>query len=121
MLTPILYALCFPNRGSRMSSYFDLSEIKSLNFLKPDLNRFPHLKLAYDCLSMGGGATCSLNAANEIAVEAFLDKKISFLNMFKVVEKSLEKSIFVTNPKLQDYLSIDQETRKITSKLISEL
>ena len=68
-----------------------------------------------------GTAPCVLNAANEIAVDAFLNKKISFLNMFKLIEMSLEKSIFVNNPNLEDLLSTDLETRKITSELITKI
>ena len=92
-----------------------------LTFLDPDKLRFPHLQLAYDCLAKGGTSTCSLNAANEIAVDAFLNKKISFVNMFKLIEMSLEKSIFVNDPSLEDYLYVDSETRKITSELISKI
>jgi 1-deoxy-D-xylulose-5-phosphate reductoisomerase len=72
-------------------------------------------------LAKGGTSTCSLNAANEISVDAFLNKKISFLNMFKLIEMSLEKSIFVNDPSLEDYLYVDSETRKITSELISKI
>ena len=121
MTIPILYAMGFPKRIKYPFRGLSLIDSSALTFLKPDKFRFPHLQLAYDCLERGGGATCALNASNEIAVEAFLNKKISFLNMFKLIEKSLEKSIFVNNPKLEDYLHIDFETRKITSELISKI
>ena len=121
MKTPISYALSFPDRLRLSHKKFDLSKIKALNFLKPDVKKFPHLELAYEALNLGGTAPCVVNAANEIAVEAFLGKKISFLDMFKIVEKSLEKSIFVKNPNIDDYLTVDVETRKIANKIIKTL
>ena len=121
MTIPILYSLGFPNRVGHPFKPLNLVDCQNLTFFEPDPFRFPHLKLAYSCLEKGGTATCVLNAANEIAVEAFLNKKISFLNMFKLVEMSLEKSIFVNNPNLEDYLYADSETRKITSELISKI
>ena len=121
MTIPILYALGFPDRINHPFKPLSLIDCQNLTFFKPDEFRFPHLQLAYSCLEKGGTATCVLNAANEIAVEAFLNKQISFLNMFKLVEMSLEKSIFVNNPNLEDYLYADSETRKITSELISKI
>ena len=121
MTIPILYSLGFPHRIPYSLKKLKLPDLGNLNFLKPDMSKFPHLKLAYECLGQGGTAPCSLNAANEIAVEAFLNKKIAFLNMIKIVQKSLEKSIFVSNPQLDDYLHVDKETRKIAKTLISEL
>lgn len=118
MTIPILYALFYPHRKTHPIKDFKLSKIQTLSFFEPDPSKFPHLKLAYDCLSTGGSSACSLNAANEVVVEAFLNKKISFLNMIKIIEKSLEKSIFVSNPTLDDYLQVDLETRKITHELI---
>ena len=121
MTIPILYALFYPNRSNHPISEFNLAKIKELSFLDPDKSRFPHLKLAYDCLARGGSAGCSLNAANEIAIDAFLNKKIPFLNMIKLIEKSLEKSIFVDNPSIEDYISIDLDTRQKATELISLL
>ena len=118
MTIPILYALSYPDRISYPIDDFDLAKIQSLTFLKPDKARFPHLRLAYECLAKGGTYACSLNAANEVAVDAFLNKQVSFLGMIKVIEKSLEKSIFVQNPKIEDYLCVDFETRKIATQLI---
>jgi len=121
MTTPILYALGFPKRIKYPFKPLNLIDCSKLTFFQPDKLRFPHLQLAYDCLRLGGSSTCSLNAANEIAVNAFLNKKISFVNMFKLIEMSLEKSIFVNDPSLEDYLHVDSETRKITSELISKI
>jgi len=121
MTIPILYALFHPNRSKHPISEFNLSKIKDLTFFEPDKFKFPHLQLAYDCLKKGGSAGCSLNAANEIAIEAFLNKKITFLNMIKLIEKSLEKSIFVSDPSIEDYINIDLDTRQKTIELISSL
>tara|TARA_B100000902_G_C27316685_1_gene921761 strand:+ start:1932 stop:3098 length:1167 start_codon:yes stop_codon:yes gene_type:complete len=121
MIIPILYALGFPKRHDYPSKSLNLVECANLSFFAPNKSKFPHLELAYNCLRLGGTAPCVLNAANEIAVDAFLNKKISFLNMFKLIEMSLEKSIFVNNPNLEDLLSTDLETRKITSELITKI
>jgi 1-deoxy-D-xylulose-5-phosphate reductoisomerase len=121
MTIPILYALGYPKRISFPFKALSLVDCGSLCFLKPDTARFPHLKLAYSCLKNGGTATCALNAANEVAVEGFLNGKLTFLNMFKLIEKSLEKSIFVSSPKLQDYLTVDNEVRKTATQLISKI
>ena len=118
MITPILYALCYPNRTKYNGKSLDLSLIGKLHFLKPNHTNFPHLKIAYKALSLGGSAPCVMNASNEVVVEAFLNKKIKFTDMFKIIEKSLENSIFVAKPTLEDYLIIDQETRKKTKLLI---
>ena len=120
MTIPILYALGFPNRIAYKGGDFNLSKIKKLSFLKPDTSRFPHLKLAYDALKMGGTASCVLNAANEVCVEAFLKKKLKFIGMIKIIEKSLENFIFVPQPQLDDYLHVDSETRKVVNNLISK-
>lgn len=118
MTTPILYALFHPNREGYTNDHFDLAKISNLSFLKPCLESFPHLKIAFSALKQGGSSPCVINAANEIAVDAFLNKKINFTDMFKILEKSLESSIFVANPTLEDYLSVDKETREKTKLLI---
>jgi 1-deoxy-D-xylulose-5-phosphate reductoisomerase len=121
MTTPILYAMSFPQRVGYKKPPFSLSKLGSLNFFKPNLKKFPHLGLAMGAMKMGGTAPCALNAANEIAVDAFLKKKIKFLDMVKIVEKSLENFTFVQIPKLDDYLSVDKETRLIASGLIKKI
>ena len=120
MQTPILYALSYPERTSLSHTRLNLSEIKSLNFLDPNLELFPHLRLAIESMEKGGTTPCALNAANEVSVDAFLNKKINFLDMVKIVEKSLENFTFVKNPKLKDYLSVDNETRLIAGELIEK-
>ena len=118
MRLPILYALFYPDRLPFDGEQFNLTDLNPLTFIKPDFIKFPHLKLAYDCLRLGGTAACALNAANEVAVKAFLNKKIKFIDMIKIVEKSIELSNFVPNPKLDDFLGVDKQTREITTNLI---
>ena len=130
MTTPILYSLSYPSRLdyqcpiSRLDYEcpgFNLSKLKSLSFFEPDFKKFPHLSVAIEAIKTGGTAPCALNAANEIAVDAFLKKKIKFLDMIKIVEKSLENFTFVQIPKLEDYLSVDKETRSIANELIKKI
>tara|TARA_Y100000589_G_scaffold87144_2_gene81228 strand:- start:20823 stop:21989 length:1167 start_codon:yes stop_codon:yes gene_type:complete len=121
MKTPISYSLFYPKRKGAYTQDWNIMDLKSLNFSIPDTNKFPHLALAYSALEAGGTAPCALNAANEIAVDAFLNKKISYLDMFKIVEKSLENFIFVNRPNIDDYLRVDLETRSFAKKIISKL
>ena len=118
MYIPILYALNYPKRSRSSSPKLDLIKIKSLNFEQVDRSVFKHLDFAYEASRVGGSFGCVLNAANEIAVYAFLNKKISFIDMVNIIEKSLEKITFVQNPKLEDLLEIDLETRKFTKSII---
>tara|TARA_B100001121_G_C18208561_1_gene398086 strand:- start:34 stop:549 length:516 start_codon:yes stop_codon:yes gene_type:complete len=121
MKIPISYSLFYPKRKGAYTQDWNIMDLKSLNFSIPDTNKFPHLALAYSALEAGGTAPCALNAANEIAVDAFLNKKISYLDMFKIVEKSLENFIFVNRPNIDDYLRVDLETRSFAKKIISKL
>tara|TARA_B100000965_G_scaffold397687_1_gene414582 strand:+ start:935 stop:2089 length:1155 start_codon:yes stop_codon:yes gene_type:complete len=118
MRLPIIYALSFPERYVFDSGSFSLTDLPGLSFFNPDFVKFPHLKVAYDCLRVGGTAPCALNAANEVAVDSFLEKKIKFVDMIKIVEKSIELTTFVANPKIDDHLRVDEQTRIIAKKLI---
>ena len=99
MTTPILYSLSYPSRLDYQCPSFNLSKLKSLSFFEPDFKKFPHLGVAIEAIKTGGMAPCALNAANEIAVDAFLKKRIKFLDMIKIVEKSLENFTFVQIPR----------------------
>lgn len=118
MYIPILYALNYPKRVKSSAPKLDLIKTKSLNFEEPDKAVFKHLQFAYDAIKSGGSFGCVLNAANEVAVSGFLKQKIGFLDMINIIEKSLEKITFVQNPKLEDLLEIDLETRKFTKSII---
>ena len=121
MTIPILYAMSFPDRLNYNIKTFKLENIGSLSFHKTNKSKFRHLQLAYDALDVGGTAPCALNASNEVAVEAFLNRKIVFTDMIKVIDKSMENYIFVKNPELKDYLLVDKETREMTKTIISTL
>lgn len=121
MITPILYAFSFPKRSYYPKEAFSLADLKSLTFFEPNTSKFPHLNLAKESIKIGGNAPCVLNAANEVAVEAFLNKRVHFLDMIKIVEKSLENFNFVENPILEDYYKIDKDTRLRANDLIKKL
>ena len=112
MRTPISYALAWPNRMETPAEKLDLSQIKELSFQKPDLQRFPALSLARDALKVGGAMPTMLNAANEVAVDYFLNKRISFLDIARVIEDVLNRTPNITLNQLDDVVFCDVETRK---------
>lgn len=120
MRVPIKYAFTFPYRIGSEFNNFDIFAHKSLNFEKPNLVNFPALNIAFEAMKMGGNATCVLNAANEIAVNAFLNKKINFLQISKLVEKTLTKVDYISEPTLDNLLETDKITRDISLKIIKE-
>ena len=111
MRTPIAYALAYPNRIESGVAPLDLFEVATLNFVAPDFERFPCLALAYQALRTGGTAPTVLNAANEVAVEAFLNKKISFLEIPKLINDVLTAHVSVPVNTLDDVLLADAEAR----------
>ncbi len=111
MRIPIAYAINFPHRLSYNFPRLNLEEIEMLTFEKPDLERFPCLKMAYDAIKTGGTAPAILNASNEIAVYAFLDKKISITEIPILIEDALNKIKVIANPTIKDIIETDQETR----------
>jgi 1-deoxy-D-xylulose-5-phosphate reductoisomerase len=90
----------------------------NLTFEKPDLETFRNLQLAYNAMEKGGNMPCILNAANEIAVAAFLQDKIGFLNMSDLIADCMEKITFVSNPTLDDYVSTNTATRILANELL---
>ena len=117
MRLPIQYALTFPDRlpmkGDRLS--FDGL---TLAFSKPDTDRFPCLRLAYEAMERGGDAPCVVNAANEVAVEAFLGGKIGFCRIAEVIEASMNKMCSLSSPTLDDYRLCDKATREYANSII---
>ena len=118
MKLPIQYALGFPNRIKNDFKRFNFLDYPNLTFEKPDIETFQNLAHAYKAMERGGNSSCILNAANEIAVEAFLKDKIGFLNMSDLINNCLEKITFVKNPTLDDYIETDRQTRFLANKLI---
>ncbi|MDA7728980.1 1-deoxy-D-xylulose-5-phosphate reductoisomerase [Flavobacteriales bacterium] len=118
MKLPIQYALGFPERLKNTFKRFNFMDYPNLTFEKPDVKTFKNLQLAYDALQKGGNMPCILNAANEIAVAAFLQDKIGFLNMSDLIADCMEKITFVSNPTLEDYIDSDETTRKLANELL---
>ncbi|MDA3779043.1 MAG: 1-deoxy-D-xylulose-5-phosphate reductoisomerase [Bacteroidales bacterium] len=119
MKLPIVYALGYPDRIKTNFERFDFLNYPELSFEKPDIKKFRNLDYAYFAMKKGGNIPCILNAANEIVVNAFLNDKIGFLEMFDLIENSLQKIKFISNPILSDYQQTDFETRNYTESLIN--
>jgi 1-deoxy-D-xylulose-5-phosphate reductoisomerase len=111
MRTPIAYGLAYPQRIDAGVAPLDLFKVAQLNFVEPDFERFPCLALAYQALRTGGTAPAILNAANEVAVDAFLNKKIAFLDIPRLIREVLEKQASVVVNTLEDVLQADAEAR----------
>lgn len=111
MRLPIQYALSYPIRLYSDFERFSFLDYPNLSFEKPDTDTFRCLSLGFDAMNKGGNAPCVLNAANEVAVHAFLSDKISFLMIAEVIEKTLEKASFIKNPTYEDYVGSDKEAR----------
>jgi 1-deoxy-D-xylulose-5-phosphate reductoisomerase len=118
MKLPIQYALGFPKRLPNTFERFNFIDYPNLTFEKPDLETFRNLQLAYSAMEKGGNMPCILNAANEIAVAAFLKDKIGFLNMSDLIVNCMEKITFVSQPTLADYVATDEATRILANKLL---
>lgn len=113
MRTPIAFGLGYPERLSSGVSPLDLIKIGRLDFKAPDMKRFPCLKLAYDALALGGTAPAILNAANEVAVEAFLAEKISFLMISQIIETVLTQSNIVEVTSIDQLIAVDATAREM--------
>ena len=118
MRLPILYALGFPERLPNDFPRLNFKKYPNLTFEDPDTENFRNLALAYEAIRMGGNIPCALNAANEIAVGAFLEGKIGFIALSGIIEEVLRKSEFVKNPSLDDLILTNDETRTMTELLI---
>ena len=118
MRHPIQYALTFPDRLNAQVERANLADIHQLTFERPDYEKFRNLGLAYDALRRGGNIPCILNAANEIAVDAFLKGKIGFLAMSDIIEQTISETTFISSPTLDDYIATDREARARTSEKI---
>lgn len=118
MKLPIQYALSFPHRLSSSFPRYDFKKPNQLTFEEPDIKTFKNLQLAVEALFKGGNLPCVLNAANEIAVYAFLRNRIGFLDMTDVVERTMEKIPFIEKPTLEEYYESDGEARSYAASLI---
>lgn len=120
MRTPIAYCLGLPERIHSGVSELDFGALSALTFQKPDFDRFPCLKLAYQAMNAGGAAPCVLNAANEVAVAAFLDKRIKFTDIAKVVAHCLAQDFSDGHHDIEGLLAQDAQTRRQAEAFIGK-
>ena len=109
MKLPIQYALAFRNGFQTIFQEHDFKKISNLTFEEPDIKTFRNLALATEALNKGGNLPCMMNAANEIAVYAFLRNRIGFLDMTDVIESTMQKVSFINQPSLEEYFDSDGE------------
>ena len=120
MKIPIQYALSYPKRLPSETKKLNFTEIKKLNFESPNFELFPCLKYAYDAGNIGGTLPTVLNAANEAAVNAFLENKIKFLDIPKLIKAMMDKHNTIKNPALNEILEIDKKIKEETQKSINK-
>lgn len=118
MRVPIIYALFYPERRHADLPKLDLLTAGNLSFFKPDTERFPCLQLAYDAMKAGGTAPAILNAANEIAVQYFLENKASFMQIPQIIEKVLGQISIIDNPEMHQIDEADREARILAKKFL---
>ena len=121
MRLPIQYALSYPQRLASDFPRFNFTDFPELTFSKPDSEIFRNLALAYEALGKGGNMPCILNAADEIAVHAFLKDKVGFMQMTDVIEHCMQHVSFIPSPVYDDYVQTDLETRRKAEEIIARL
>ena len=120
MRTPIAYSLGWPKRLDGFAKRVDFAALGSVTFEAPDIQRFPQLGYAYEALRMGGAASIVLNAANEIAVEAFLDRRIRFLDIARACRQMMDSMVLAAPKSLEEVLAADREARIKTREVIAQ-
>jgi 1-deoxy-D-xylulose-5-phosphate reductoisomerase len=118
MRLPILYAMSYPKRLNGLFPRFNFTDYPSLTFETPDPIRFPNLAIAREVMRKGGNMPCVMNAANEIAVEAFLNDRVGFYGMTRIIEKTLQRATFLPVAGLSEYIESDRETRSIALSFV---
>ena len=118
MKLPIQYALSFPKRIANNFPRYDFKKVNTLTFEEPDIKTFRNLALATEALNKGGNLPCIMNAANEIAVYAFLRNRINFLDMTDLIEKTMQQVSFIEKPTLEEYFDSDGEARNFAADTI---
>ncbi|MBA7617281.1 1-deoxy-D-xylulose 5-phosphate reductoisomerase [subsurface metagenome] len=118
MRLPIQYALGFPDRLTNNFPRFSFTDYPELHFEKPDTKIFRNLAIAFEAMNRGGNTPCVMNAANEIAVEAFLNDSLSFIKISELIERTIENIDFIQHPTLEDYKTSDTIAREMAKKLI---
>lgn len=118
MRLPIQYALTYPERIHSQTSNLDFVRHNQLTFEEPDIKRFRNLEIAYRAMKKGGNMPCIVNAANEVVVDAFLHDKVSFLEMSDIIEQTINRLAYISNPTYEDYVACDAESRIIASEFL---
>ena len=121
MRTPIAHCLAWPDRIDSGTEPLDIFNVAKLEFEKPDLQRFPCLDLCYQAMATGGSASIALNAANEVAVAAFLQRKIAFTAIAGTIAAVLDEITITETSTLEDILAADQSAREMARSLITNL
>jgi 1-deoxy-D-xylulose-5-phosphate reductoisomerase len=118
---PIQYALTYPERVASNNVALEWAKLKRLDFQKASARRFPCLRLAKEAMKKGGALPCALNAADEIAVAAFLEERLPFLGIPEVIERVLARTPRTRFEKMDDVLSADVEARRIAEEEVGKL
>ncbi|MBR5167148.1 MAG: 1-deoxy-D-xylulose-5-phosphate reductoisomerase [Salinivirgaceae bacterium] len=121
MKLPIQYALSYPDRWPSDFGRINFKSQQPLTFEAPDLEKFRCLALAYEALGKGGNMPAIMNAANEVAVDAFLKGRIGFLDIAETIGKTMEQMPFVSQPTYDDYVATDRESRKFARKIVEKI
>ncbi len=120
MRLPIMYALAGGKRLASRTPSLSLEDCSKLTFERPDTERFPCLRLGHYALGRGGNTACAINAANEVAVEAFLQQRIGFGDIYRIIEKTLERTPHIGRPCLEDYANTNAEARRYAASLVKK-
>lgn len=121
MRLPIAYALGEATRPAPVSDFCDLLSSGPLTFEEPDAGRFPCITLAHTALERGGNTACVINAANEVAVAAFLDSRIGFNDIYRIITHTLDRATYVADPGYDDFIASNAESRRIASQAVDNL
>jgi 1-deoxy-D-xylulose-5-phosphate reductoisomerase len=120
MRLPILYALSYPDRLPSPYGRFNITDHANLSFLAPDLKKFRNLALAFEAMKAGGNIPCAMNAANEIAVRAFMENQIGFLQMPDIIEDCMNRIQIIAQPGFDDLVQTDREARELAIRNIGK-
>lgn len=120
MHLPIQYALRYPERGELGEERLNFAKCPTLTFEAPDLERFPLLGTAYECLRKGGNSACVMNGANEVAVAAFLSGRIKYIDIQRVIMETLSGAQFIATPSIEDYAASNLESRRLAEEVVAK-
>ena len=120
MKLPIQYALSYPFRLDLETERIDFAQLSRLDFISPDRDKFPSINIAYESVERGGNIPCAMNAANEVAVDAFLSGRISFTSIHKITAEVISGTMFVAEPQLEDIIKTDAGARAFALEILKK-